>query len=660
MKENTKTHPIRIDLNQFKLHIDFKKRMGLTLHFNSPSRRFYLSLIAFIVNEMKRLGKITSVPLEEHYDLLVLLNETVGGSAGSSERENLLPRVYRKWKDALPDLEDAPLFKVLGRKKKYDEGAGKTYPFTEAEKDNWANLFEYLGSNDKVRLKFAIDKIGASLSDVVILYEDATNGEAWDRFLSSLKPKVEEALETRPIQPVSEVLKSPLSIPSQQRTGLQKRYRWPALIAMAVAMIGAGTWVIHDLTLKPGLVSKASIERMAYPLPDKPSIAVLPFVNLSEDPKQEFFSEGITEEIITALSKVRHLFLISRQSTFSYKGKPVKVKQVSEELGVRYVLEGSVRKDGDKVRITAQLIDAIEGHHLWADRYDRELKDIFALQDEITLKIVNALQVKLTEGERAQIWGKRTNNLDAYLKQLEAYENLYLYNKEKNTRARQLAKEAIDLDPQFASAYMALGKTYMMDIWLQTTSSPKESIDMAIEFTQKAIALDESHAEAHGLLGFLYTMTGEFDKGIDQAQKAVNLSPNSDMAHQYLGYCLRFGDKPKEAIPVLKKAIRLNPFAPSSIIYNLGMSYLFSGQNEEAIAECKRATTREPNNLGAHLALTVAYSLSGRDEDARATAVEVLRIEPKFSLEKFSKSLHFKNQADTDSTVDALRKAGLK
>jgi tetratricopeptide (TPR) repeat protein len=185
-------------------------------------------------------------------------------------------------------------------------------------------------------------------------------------------------------------------------------------------------------------------------------------------------------------------------------------------------------------------------------------------------------------------------------------------------------------------------------------------MDRAIEFTQKAIALDETHAEAHGLLGFLYTMTGDFDKGIDQAQKAVNLSPNSDMAHQYLGYCLRFGDKPKEAIPVLKKAIRLNPFAPSSIIYNLGMSYLFCGQYEEAIAECKRATAREPNNLGAHLALTVAYSFSGRDEEARATAVEILRIEPKYSLEKFSKSLQYKNRADTDRLVDALRKAGLK
>jgi len=441
-----------------------------------------------------------------------------------------------------------------------------------------------------------------------------------------------------------------------------REWQKTALMVVAILIVVATAFVIWRLYLHPAPlpVEVASKERMAFPLPDKPSIAVLPFVNMSEDSKQEFFSDGITEEIITALSKVRHLFVISRQSTFSYKGKPVKVKQVSEELGVRYVLEGSVRKEGNKVRITAQLIDAIAGHHLWADRYDRELKDVFALQDEITLKIVNALQVKLTEGERARMWVKGTNKLDAYLKQLEAYENLYRFNKENNTLARQLAKEAIDLDPQFASAYMTLGKTHMMDVWLKTSSSPKQSIAMAIEVTQKAIAIDESHAEAHGLLGFLYTMTGEYEKGIEEAQKAVGLDPNSDIAHQYLGLSLRFGDKPKEAIPVLKKAIRLNPFAPSTIIFNLGLSYLFSGQYEEAITECKRATTREPNNLGAQLALTVTYSLSGRDEEARATTAEVLRIDPKFSLEYFSKTLVYKNQADRDRFVEALRKAGLK
>ena len=162
MAENTKPHPITIDLNQFKLHIELKNRIELTLHFNSPSRRFYLSVIAFVVNEMKRQGKITSIPLEGHHDLLALLNETIGGSAGSSEKENLLSRIYRKWQHALPNLEEAPLFMVLGRKKGYEEGIGKTYPFTETEKDSWANLFEYKGSHENVRLKFAVDKIGAS------------------------------------------------------------------------------------------------------------------------------------------------------------------------------------------------------------------------------------------------------------------------------------------------------------------------------------------------------------------------------------------------------------------------------------------------------------------------------------------------------------------
>ena len=195
MTENTKFHPITIDLNQFKLHIDLKNKIELTLHFNSPSRRFYLSVIAFLVNEMKRLGKITSIPLEGHHGLLALLNETVGGSAGSSDKENLLPRIYRKWKDALPNLEEGPLFKVLGRKKEYDEGKSRTYYFTEDEKDRWANLFEYIGSEENVRLKFAIDKIGAGLDDVDIVYEDSLNGDAWEKFISSLRGRASTASE---------------------------------------------------------------------------------------------------------------------------------------------------------------------------------------------------------------------------------------------------------------------------------------------------------------------------------------------------------------------------------------------------------------------------------------------------------------------------------
>ena len=201
---------------------------------------------------------------------------------------------------------------------------------------------------------------------------------------------------------------------------------------------------------------------MAFPLPDKPSIAVLPFVNMSRDPKQEYFSDGITEEIITALSKVPNLFVIARNSTFTYKGKPVKVKQVSEELGVRYVLEGSVQKSGDRVRITAQLIDALTGHHLWAERYDRDLKDIFALQDEITMKVITALQVELTAGEMAGVIAKGTKNIDAFIKYLQAYELMQRGNKERNAQAKKILEEAVALDPEYPRLYMGLAMTHML------------------------------------------------------------------------------------------------------------------------------------------------------------------------------------------------------
>jgi len=434
-------------------------------------------------------------------------------------------------------------------------------------------------------------------------------------------------------------------------------WRWPAVAAIIVILV-AGVLSIWNFYFRPAF-EPASVEKMAFPLPDKPSIAVLPFDNLSGDPKQEYFSDGITEEIITALSKTPKLFVIARNSTFTYKGKSVKVQRIAEDLGVRYVLEGSVRKSGDRVRITAQLIDAVAGHHLWAERYDRDLKDIFELQDEITKKIITALEVKLTVGEQARMWAKGTNNLDAYLKLLAARENVLRFNKESNALARQLAKEAIDLDPQYALAYTTLGATHMFDVWLKTSSSPKESIVQAIKLVKKSISMDESLGKAHGLLGFLYTMTGQHEKGILEAQKGVTLEPNSDLAHNYLGLTFRFGGKPEEAIPVIKEAIRLNPFAQSAYLFNLGLSYLNLGQYEEAIAECKKATIREPNSLVAQLALTAAYSLSGRDEEALATAEEVLRIDPKFSVNYYSKALMYKNKADKERFINALRQAGL-
>ena len=400
-------------------------------------------------------------------------------------------------------------------------------------------------------------------------------------------------------------------------------------------------------------------ESSPLPLPDKPSIAVLPFDNLSSDPNQEYLADGISENIISALSKIPKMFVIARNSTFTYKGKPVKVQQVGRELGVRYVLEGSVQKAGDKIRVTAQLVDALNGHHLWAERYDRNLSDIFAVQDEITKKIITAMQVKLTEGEEVRVAAKGTNNLEAYLKYLQANELINRLNSDSNALGKQFAEEAIALDPEYASAYFILSGAHVMDVFLGTSKSPKQSIDKAMKLSQKAIVLDDTFAEAHGFLGFLYSMTRQHDKALAQGEKAVALNPNSAECHYRLGKILTFAGRWEESIPEYERAIRLNPIPPNKYIFSLGLAYGGTGQYEKAITWCEKAIRQKPNSLLAHLFMAQIYSWSGRDEEARAEAAEVLRINPRFSLKKWEKKVTYKKETDREKILGALRKAGL-
>jgi adenylate cyclase len=404
----------------------------------------------------------------------------------------------------------------------------------------------------------------------------------------------------------------------------------------------------------------ASKEKMAFPLPDKPSIAVLPFANMSEDPKQEYFSDGITEEIITALSKSPKLFVIARNSTFTYKGKPVKVKQVSEELGVRYVLEGSVRKSEDRVRITAQLIDALKGHHLWAERYDRTMKDILAIQDEITKKIVTALQVKLTEGEQARVYGKGTDNLEAYLKIMEANWLLQQSTKEQVIKARQLAEEAISVDPNYASAYSTLGLYDIMEIWLGLSKSPKDSVTHAIGLFQKAIALDSTLAVPRVRLGYIYAaMIRQHDKGISEGEKAIALAPNSADIVNIYAIILTYAGRWHEAIPLYREALRLNPKPPNNYYRHFAVALREAGQYDEAISVLKKAIGQEPSDSLAYLVLTTVYSYAGREEEARAAAREVLRINPKFLIERLPQGTH-RDLTIVQHENEVLRKAGLK
>jgi len=403
----------------------------------------------------------------------------------------------------------------------------------------------------------------------------------------------------------------------------------------------------------------ASKEKMAFPLPDKPSIAVLPFVNMSDDPKQEFFSDGMTEEIITALSKVPNLFVIARNSTFTYKGKPVKVKQVSEELGVRYVLEGSIRKIGDRVRITAQLIDALSSHHLWAERYDRDLKDVFALQDEITMKVITALQVELTAGEMAGMMAKGAKNLDAFIKYMQAVEFFDKVTKEGNAQAKKTLEEAIALDPEYPRLYMGLAFIHYMDVWYGTTESPDQSLARAFELAQKAISLDDSNAAAYSVLGQIYMMKKQYDKATAECERAVSLDPNSADNFLRLGMVLNYADRAEKAIPYLQKAIRLNPLPSAHYFIQLAVSYRDSGQYEKAIEASKKALQREPNTHFPYIHMAISYIRLGLEEEARAAAAEILRINPKFSLEHYAKILPFP-QPVVDRVTEDLRKAGLK
>jgi len=442
-------------------------------------------------------------------------------------------------------------------------------------------------------------------------------------------------------------------IGEEQKSSLLKTLAWPAVIVASIMLI---SYLFIQKPAEPEL-EPASIEKMALPLPDKPSIAVLAFDNMSGDPEQEYFSDGIAEDIITTLSKSNSLFVVARNSTFRYKGKPVNIKQIAEELGVRYVLEGSVRKSEERVRITAQLIDAVAGDHLWAERYDRELKDIFALQDEITLKIVTALQVKLTEGEQARMWSKdNKNNLDIKLKGMEAKSAWNKGTVESQIRFGQLAQEILDMAPESSVGYNLLGWHY--SFLALAGKSPQESIGKALKLVQKALSIDESDASSHALLGSVYLMMRQHQKAITEGKRSIELAPNAAHLYKSLGMTLSYAGRQDEAIGYLKKGIRINPFPDYNYFFNLSSCYVLKGQYENALTAIKKALHLSPDASVNHRLLAIVYALLDRKEEASAAVKKYLEIDPNFSVELAAKIWPFKNQADLKFILDALGKAG--
>jgi TolB-like protein/Flp pilus assembly protein TadD len=397
------------------------------------------------------------------------------------------------------------------------------------------------------------------------------------------------------------------------------------------------------------------------PLPDKPSIAVLPFENMSGDPEQEYFSDGVTEDIITALSKFRWFFVIARNSSFTYKGKSVDVKQVARELGVRYVLEGSVRKAGSRVRISAQLIDAATGNHVWAERYDRELADIFELQDEMTATIVGAIEPELGSAERARAKRKPPDNLDAWDRYQRGLWHLWRYNRDDYGEAEKLFQSSIDLDPGFGPAYAGVAYLLNSGVIMGWMDASDQTLGRALRAGQLALSADDKDPFAHYALGRVLTMHGDFEAAIAELEKAIDLNPNLASAYYGLGFALTWSGRAREALPHFHKAIRQSPHDPALWTFETmtGFAHIQLGEYAEAV-EWHRRAARHPNSgFWANLNLAVAFVEQEESGKVRAAMDAALELQPNLSVTAVAGMLGSLRRDLKGHYLDGLRKAGL-
>ena len=387
--------------------------------------------------------------------------------------------------------------------------------------------------------------------------------------------------------------------------------------------------------------------------------AVLAFNNMSGDVEQEYFSDGISEDIITDLSKVSELHVIARNSSFTYKGRAVSVPDVAAELGVRHVLEGSVRKAGNRIRVTAQLIDATTGGHVWAERYDRDLTDIFAVQDELTREIVTALKVTLTEAEQVQLAHKGTANVEAYNLFLRGRDNVWLHTKTGNIAARELFEHAIEIDPGYAAAHALTAFTHFNDFANGWTEDPDQSLEIGLRIAQQAVTLDTAEPLAHFALSSAYKWTRNIDAALAEAQQCLTLAPNSAEGHISTAYIEIFAGNAAAAIETIDAYMRLDPHYPDIALQVLAEAHISLGQYEEAVVVLKKRQERNPDAASVYALLASCYGHLGHIAEGQKALAELFRINPEFSIERRRRVLPFKNPEDFERRVEGLRKAGL-
>jgi adenylate cyclase len=444
--------------------------------------------------------------------------------------------------------------------------------------------------------------------------------------------------------------------PRSPGRGWQRPHRAVAVAAAILLLVvaaGAGGWWWHQ--------ARSPATTAGPPLPDKPSVAVLPFDNLSGDPGQEYFSDGVTEDVITALSRFGDLFVVARNSVMPYKGKPADVRQVGRELGVRYVLEGSMQRAGDRLRITAQLIDAATGGHVWSERWDREAADLFAVQDEIAARIAGSVgsigggRGVLRQAELGRARRATPEQLEAYDLFLQGIEAIDRYEKEHNTRARALFERALVLDPSYAKAWAKLAFSHLIDYQARWADDPTAALRNGTEAARKAVEVDPYSGWAHWALANAHIMAGQLEEGLAEFELAVAANPNdADVLVDY-GWALTFAGHAEEAVERIERGVRLNPLPPSWYMENLGTAYFVKGDYEAAVRTFSRASPDFPPN---RLHLAASHAMLGREAEARAEVETALRQSPTLTIANFLESRPFR-PADRERLAGSLRKAGL-
>lgn len=655
-----KLETVQCDLDAYKITLQFHgSESPLVVHFDTPSRRFYFSIIALIITEMKKQTRPGFVHIHRHQDVLTLLDKSLSGKNASEHLEGMWAKIKMAWRNRLPDLESAVLFKILDRDlvAPYEKGGKYRYQCAEAECDAWASLFGY-DENNTWRFKFAVDSASVGLDDISVTLGDLRNNSAWEEFINRLR-----------IQPGdSEILKEPgvsatAEPASKDRVGPKRARKvvWSWTVIAAAAIIAVVVWRFA-VYKAPAPTQRVDLGVAVYPSSDKPSLAVLPFENLTGDPQQEFFSDGIADQLITSLSQEPYIYVAARTSSFTFRGKPMPAQEIATKLGVQYLIEGSVQRDKDRVRINVQLIDGRDGNHIWSKGYDRSNADLFALQDDISMEVMAVLNVQITGYTAGALKHSRPKILKAYEHYLRG---LYYHlgrRPDDVLKARQFFEEAIQIDPHHGRAYTWLANTYLDEIELRLTTQREKVLKKAEQAVRKALDEDPDYPP-YGTLSRISRLKKDTDNAILYARKGVQQGPNDSGQHYMLCIALHIGEKFNEAVDSCQTALRLTPFRPVNYVMQLGWSLVGNAQYDASIPLFKEVIDRSPQSFFAYLAfkgLTAAYELSDRHADAQWAAQNVMRMNPNFTLESESRLSPAKEGPFKEHMLTAYRDAGLK